>query len=375
MRTFLGRVCLGLALAGACTAAADVSENADAAWAHIERHVGQPRQVLGPGISRRAVYAAREEHSLRLRELGREFYRQHPLDPRRWRAVMLMLRERPNFILSYGPEIERKPEINLDMAAQAAWRNELDAMRTALLQAPDATDAMRERVEIDWLVEQMEDARWANDTDSAAVASLQAKAEDCFRRMPAHPALKNVADILLLLTREKNPAGSTALERDLLESGSEVVRSHVRGLAERKRVREAPMELAFTAVDGRSFDLARWRGKVVLIDFWATWCGPCVAELPNVKKVYDAYHDKGFEVVGISLDREEDRQKFLDFVAAHGLPWPQYFDGKFWKNDISARYAISSIPAMFLIDPKGLLVSTDARGEKLEAEVRRLLGL
>jgi thiol-disulfide isomerase/thioredoxin len=135
-------------------------------------------------------------------------------------------------------------------------------------------------------------------------------------------------------------------------------------------LKSKPLNLKFTAVDGREVDLEKMRGKVVLIDFWATWCGPCVAELPNVLNAYKELHPKGFEIVGISLD--SDKVQLEKFVKDQGMAWPQFFDGKGWKNEISSSYSINSIPTMWLVDQKGMVIDTAARSG-LEEKVVKLL--
>jgi len=131
-----------------------------------------------------------------------------------------------------------------------------------------------------------------------------------------------------------------------------------------------PLDIKFQSVDGHHVDLSKLQGKVVLVDFWATWCGPCVGEVPHVKATYEKLHSKGFEIVGISLD--QDKAALQSFVKKHGMTWPQYFDGKGWKNSISTKFGINSIPQMWLVDKKGNLVDMKGR-ENLEAKVEKLL--
>jgi serine/threonine protein kinase/thiol-disulfide isomerase/thioredoxin len=131
------------------------------------------------------------------------------------------------------------------------------------------------------------------------------------------------------------------------------------------------LPIKFKAVDGRDVDLAALKGKVVLIDFWATWCGPCVVEIPKVISTYQKYHDKGFEIIGISFD--SDKAALERMTKERGMTWPQYFDGKTWQNTFGTQFGIRAVPTMWLISKQGKVASLNARAD-LAAQVERLLG-
>lgn len=116
---------------------------------------------------------------------------------------------------------------------------------------------------------------------------------------------------------------------------------------------------------GKQISLTDFRGKYLLLDFWASWCGPCRAENPNYLANYKKYHDKGFEMLGVALDKATDRDKWIAAMHKDGLLWPQVSDLTYWDGEVPKLYGIRSIPQNFLIDPQGKIIAINLRGEAL----------
>jgi peroxiredoxin len=123
--------------------------------------------------------------------------------------------------------------------------------------------------------------------------------------------------------------------------------------------------------DGKPISLSSFRGKYVLIDFWASWCGPCRRENPAVVAAYNQFKDKNFTILGVSLD--QDKQKWLDAVKNDNLTWTHVSDLAYWNNAVAKKYNVSSIPQNYLLDPSGKIIAKNLRGEELRQKLSELL--
>ncbi len=228
---------------------------------------------------------------------------------------------------------------------------------------------------------------YRNEGNSAQMKAIENKAlilqetirEDVFQQfIKDHPA-SPVS--LLVLQQYAGQDIDVAEVEPLFNQLSPAVRSYPSAMLLKDRLDIArrtsigQMAADFTQNDtlGNPVTLSSLRGKYVLIDFWASWCGPCRSENPNVVRAYNKYKDKGFSILGVSLDRQGAKDAWLQAIHDDGLTWTQVSDLQFWNNAVAQLYGIQSIPQNFLLDPTGKIIDKNLRGEDLERKLEELL--
>lgn len=229
-------------------------------------------------------------------------------------------------------------------------------------------------------------ARQNNDTEALEKLEKEYKALEGEVRgyMESYASENPKAFVSLMLLSHLSNNPDTDFEK--LKASAEALAPELKSTKTGKELEEKIKNISSTAVgqiapdfsapntEGEMVSLKESMGKVTLIDFWASWCGPCRVENPNVVALYNEFHDKGLNIIGVSLDREDQKEKWLEAIATDKLTWTQVSNLQFWQDPIAKQYNIQSIPATFLLDANGKIIAKNLRGAELRAKVAEVLG-
>lgn len=358
-------VLLGLLLISSCllTLSAfgqqQLSE-ADKAWAAYEQAATPPKKPAEWSTTeptREQVIAFQKnngELASRAADLAREFYTKYPGDARAVEARRKEL-QLTEVAVQLGKEDKR------------ARLREIRLARSKSMELPED-----ERFRLRLLVVQDDGAAQQDSGMEAKLNALEAGARELMKEFPGRKEAGNLLVQIALAALQNDDLararrlGAEVEASKLPEESKKVLRQNLKrfDLVGKKFFFMGP------SVDGPAIDLDNLKGKVVLIDFWASWCGPCMAELPQLKEVYAELNPKGFEIIGINMD--DEKAKVKEVVAKFGLKWPQHFDADNPEGGWAAKLGISSLPTMWLVDKQGILRELNAR-EDLAEKVKKLL--
>lgn len=334
------------------------SSEADRAWKEVVKATQPPpppedwdkKQPTQEDLQ--AFYARNAELAFEAAQQAKQFAEKFPEHPK-------------------AEEAQQKHQEMLKIAANLGNEKAADLISNAEEQQLAESDlGSEERFQILFNKVQREAMSHQAEGMQAVLSALEKGARDLQKQFPARP---EPYQLLLMIASNSGGESAKQIAKEIIDSKNapQEIKSQAEGIVERMEMLGNPLDLTFHTLAGKEISLQEdLKGKVVLIDFWATWCGPCIAELPNVKAAYDKLHPKGFEILGISFDNS--RAKLEQFLEEREITWPQYFDGKGWQNELGQRFGISSIPTMWLVDKKGIVRDMNARGN-LEAKVSALL--
>ena len=328
---------------------ADVAKlkTADALFDYINKHATvddlQPDDALSQEEQMAQVRAAVGAKVDSLRPAIDAFLEKYPQDPRHYEVAL----DRVFFLKT----AENIPDEEVAKTIQS------------VVAAPDAPFNARHRARGVLLQNDLEEI----DPRAGLTPELEKELADYERDFPDDESGKDLVTLRIRLLQASAPDKLTATLEGLAKSPNKATANAAH---DQLALLTQPIDLKFdSATDGQPVDLAKLRGKVVLLDFWATWCGPCMAKLPEIQKINEKYKDKGFQLIGISLDQDKDA--LLKTVKAKKMDWPEYFDGKGWESAVSTRFGVQAIPAAWLVDRQGLAHAISEETD-LDAEIAKL---
>lgn len=369
-------LCVLALMTSAATRAAEVftdpqnpQQSFDKAWAQYEAVRAAPFKSIEEQIGSRPRILSR---------MALDIFEGYPTDPRRWQAALEVINNLSGYVYAYDPKKTGVAAFSRDVIGKNAWNAYVRGVYEQMLAQPDIPqDTVKAAIAAYFQRVSM--------TAEAPATDLVPIVDEFTRRFPNDPTLESLENRLYgkLLEAKKQDVLNARVQQ-LLQSPNEGVRKFAEAKMLVKVGRGRPLDMKFTALDGREVDLEKLRGKVVLIDFWATWCAPCMKEVPQLKKMYEQYRERGFEIIGVSSDNApgngpdpdgeaKSAADMIEFVKQHGMSWPTYYDGKFMDNAMNVKFKIRSLPTKYLLDRKGLLVAINLRGEELDAKVKELL--
>jgi thiol-disulfide isomerase/thioredoxin len=328
--------------------------NAEAAWEELQTASHRPEppaqwQAKEPSEKEMADFFM--PYALALMDKSKDFYTRFPKD-----SHALAARKQEMEITGVA--------VSLGATNQLA---RLDAAEKIVLADPGLSEDDR------LSIRQSDIERAAQAKESEGEGAVTAELEKGVRTLQKEfPKRPEIIQMLLEIADDVEGEKARVMLQEITNSpvASDEMKQSAAGELKKLDFVGKPIDLHFTALDGREVDVSKMKGKVVLIDFWATWCAPCVGEVPQVKEAYDKNHPKGFEIVGVSLDQE--KASLTEFVAGHKMDWPQYFETQGGENKFAGQFGITSIPAMWLVDKKGNLRDLHARSD-LSGKVEKLL--